>query len=176
MPSSLTRLDLVLGLLRILFWSLLIQSLLSALSSSFRVYPAFGQSAGFHPRTSLGTVATSAVPLLILWLFPSVLAHGVLGQMGREPVNSLLDVRPLIGRCLGLSLLTTSLSGALWSTFFVVHNLIISGNVLGFDGRSLGSSLAATSAVSNFIYSTSALVLGFILAFGPAIRGNFRTE
>jgi len=91
-------------------------------------------------------------------------------------VTSLLDIRPLIGRCLGLALLATSLSGALWSTFFVVHNLVTFGTALGFDGKSLGSSVAATSAVANLIRSTSGLVLGFILAFNPAIRETLRTQ
>ena len=162
----LTRFDAVMWFLRVQLWLSVVALALSLI-----------QPVGFI-GLGLQSLVSWGLPILVLAAFPSVLASGVLGWSGRDPVNS-GDLRFLVGRCVGLALFVGSLGRvvgySLWLLYGLVSQLAGRGTVsLGLGGLGLG--LAGSFVMVQIISTAVSFLLGFFLAFGPAIREGFRAR
>ena len=167
-PSvPLTRFDVVMWFLRVQLWLLVVAALAQLVTSVVDLFAPISS-----PLLFLQFVGGEAVPILILLLFPAVLASSVLGPTARDSVVSLADVKPLVGRCVGLALFVGSLGQLV--LFFVAV-------AYGFATHdpSLGMGRAGTMrwfTLAQFIAPTVSFFVGFALAFGPAIRNSFRAR
>lgn len=162
----LTRFDVVMWFLRVQLWLSLVAFLTSSLSSIVYLL-SFINSPFFWLRI----IVLPLMPVLILLFFPAVLASSVLGPTSQQPVASLSDLKPLVGRCFGLMLFISSLGMiALYSgTMFYALATASPTSVLG-------TGFTRSMALSQFIGPTICFFLGFALAFGPNIRDSFRAH
>lgn len=168
---SLTRFDVVLAFLRAQLWISVVALFVGGITSLSYVWSGFG--AGF---ISLRVIGLALIPVILLILFPSLLAGNALGRTARAPVASFSDLRPLIGRCTGLFLFVQSLG----------HLVILTGLFLYSSATqpsgSLWRTLFGSAPPGRYMWVSMAqltipllsVLIGFFLAFGPAIRDNFR--
>lgn len=155
----LTRLDAVLWFLRVQLWVSVVY-FVSSLVTPF---------VGFGALISWQTLCGTGLPLLVYLLFSRVLAVGVLGQSARDSISTLPDFRPLMGRCVGLSLFVSSLGRVISLTFLFAYSLL--------TGKPLyGSILGSSILFGQVVVAALSFFLGFFLAFGPVIRDNFRAR
>jgi len=171
-----TRSDAVMWFLRVQLWVVVANFLLSLVSSGIWFFFSLGLPSGFGSslsRTLFGSGET-VLPMLVLWVFPAMLANNALGETARDTITSLSDLRSLILRCAGLSLFVSSLTRVAWASFYVVASLVSDGSVSFSSSGSLGSRFMAATSLSNLATGTISLFLGFFLAFGPAIRDAVR--
>ncbi len=147
-----TRLDAVLWFLRVQLWLSVVAFVTGLITFS-----------GFFVNLGLQSLVNFGLPILILSLFPRVLASAVLGSSAREP----LDFRALLGRCVGLSLFVGSLGRAIALTFTLGYNVLNGAPVFG-------SGFSSGFLLSQSITTALSFLLGFALAFGPAIRDGLR--
>ncbi|BCM90213.1 hypothetical protein IAD21_02064 [Abditibacteriota bacterium] len=156
-PPS-TQLDAVLWFLRVQMW-LSVVYLVSGFVSPY----GYG---GFMGLLSLQNLIISGIPILILWLFPRPLAFASMGARARDP----LVLRHLLGRCIGLSLFVRSLGNAVLLSIGLAEAFFSRGSF------SLGGGYVSPFYFSSLIGTVVSFFLGFALAFGPAIRDNFRSR
>ncbi|RYX81866.1 hypothetical protein EON83_22180 [bacterium] len=152
----LTRHDAVLWFLRVQLWL----SVLLLIQGAFVPY-------GFFVGIFLQSLVAYGVPILVLSLFPRVLASAMLGDSARDPLT-FHDFQSLVWRCVGVALFTGALGRAVISFFVIAEALIVR--------RSLTPSITYSYIGLQFVGTMFALVLGFFLAFGPSIRDNFRAR
>lgn len=160
---ALTRFDAVMWFLRVQLW-LSVVTLVVTLAL-FLVQPLRFIALGLQNLVFWG------LPILVLAAFPSVLASGVLGQTGRDPVNS-GDLRFLVGRCVGLALFVGSLGRVVGYSLWLLYGLV--SQLAGRGTFSLG--FAPSFMMVQIISTAASFFLGFFLAFGPAIRDAFRAR
>ena len=159
--APLTRLDVVQWFLRVQLWVSIFSLILSFVSP----YALFS-------GLSLQILVDGGLPVLVLLLFPTILANSVLGASACETVTSLHDVRSLAGRCVGLALLIGILGWAVLYSGGILYDL-----ATGRSSASLfGSGTSSTYMHSQIIAVAMRFFLGFFLAFGPAIRDYFRGQ
>lgn len=161
-----TRFDAVMWFLRVQLWISLSGVLISCLGSLFSFFAPFALRWGW-----LQTIGMAGVPVLILLLFPAVLASNALGSTSRQPVVSLLDLKLLIGRCLGLALFVTSLGPIVLLSVAITYELATRGT-----STSLGAGAMRLIMLAQLVGPTISLFLGFALAFGPNIRDSLRAR
>jgi len=173
-----TRFDAVMWFLRVQLWVVVANLLLAVLSSGIWFFFLIGLPSGFSssPFRTLSGVGESAIPVLVLWVFPAILASNALGETARDTISSLSDLRSLIVRCAGLSLLVSSLTRVIGASFFIVATLATRGTISFSSTGSLSSRLMTATWMSNLVGGTLSLLFGFVLAFGPAIRDSMRAR
>ena len=154
----LTRLDAILWFLRVQLWL----SVVALLQGFLMPY-------GLFWGVTLQNLFSSGLPILILALFPRVVALAMLGQSAREELTSLHELRPLVGRCVGITLLVGSLGRA------VMLSLAIAEAVISRGSFSL-SGPTPNIFSAQILPVTLSFFLGFVLAFGPAIRDGLRAR
>ena len=159
----LTRLDAVLWFLRVQMWV----SVIALILAFIQPYP-LSFSLGSILQNGIG----NGISVLVLLIFPGVLANSALGTSAREPLNSLLGLRSLVIRCVGLSLFVGNLGWAFIYSAYVLYSLVPNVSSAWAFGSGVGLSYM------RFQIGVTALrfILGFFLAFGPAIRDNFRAR
>lgn len=170
---SLTRFDVLMAFLRIHLWVALMSLFLSVISGTSYLWG--GVNLGLFGFPQLGL---TLVPVFVLWAFPSLLANNALAQTARDPLSSLTELRPLVGRCAGLFLFVQSLGQVVFFSLLLLYNLATS------SGGSTSSSLFGSAfsgrymwlGVGQFVGPLVSFLIGFIFAFGPAIRDNFRSR
>ncbi len=159
LSPRLTQLDAVLWFLRVQLWL----SVVYLVSGSASPY---GGRFGILSFISVSNLIISGIPIFILWLFPRPLAFASLGVSAHDP----LTLRPLLGRCIGLSLFVRSLGNAVLLSLGLANMLYSRGSV-GFGGG-----YSSLFFLSPLIGTVLSFFLGFFLAFGPAILDNFRAR
>ena len=113
-------------------------------------------------------VVSSALPILILALFPRLLASAMLGARARDGVATVADVRPLVGRCAGVALFVSSMGRAVMGTLSFGYAYLT-------GGMGMGGGMVRSLMLGQVVFEFGLLLfLGFLLAFGPVIRENFR--
>ena len=166
-PSvPLTRFDVVMWFLRVQLLLLVVAALAQLVTSVAYLFAPISS-----PLLFLRLVGGEAVPILILLLFPAVLASSVLGPTARDSVVSLADVKPLVGRCVGLALFVGSLGQLV--LFFIA---VAYGFATGSNSAGLGTGTPRVWMLALLVTPTISFFLGFALAFGPAIRNSFRAR
>ena len=155
----LTRLDIMLWFLRVQLWvsgialaSSLVQDVVGSRVSVLRDLVGYG------------------IPVVALALFPRVLATSALGDSVRESVTSPRLPRTLVFRGVGLTLFVQTLGWTISYSLLFVYNLL----PFASSGWSLGSGITRFYQLFAIANTASQFLLGFFLAFGPAIRDNFR--
>lgn len=156
----LTRFDAVMWFLRVHLWL----SLVAFLLSLFQPFMLITWS-----QVLLNAVL-AGVPVLLLALFPSILASSALGRMAREPVSG--DLRFLTGRCVGLTLFVNSLGRAALYSILLLYSFVPKVS----SAWVFGSGVAHSFTIIQIVTSAISFSLGFALAFGPAIRDSFRAR
>ncbi len=162
----LTRFDAVMWFLRVQLWLLVVTGVFQLLTSIVYLFSSFRS-----PVFLIQFVGSHAVPILILMLFPAVLASSALGPTARDSVVSLADVKPLTGRCIGLTLFISSLGYIVLFAASVAYALATHDSSFGF-----GTSTSRWFQLSPLIQPIISIFLGFALAFGPNIRDSFRSR
>ena len=156
-----TRLDAVLWFLRVQLW-LSVVALITGLFTPW----------GFFLGLGLQNLTNFGLPILVLSLFPRILASAMLGHSTHEELSALTGLRPLVGRCVGAALFVGSLGRAATLTLSFGYEFFTRGNVgtgpVGIPRSYFFLPQLSIVAVPFF--------LGFVLAFGPAIRDNFRAR
>jgi len=116
---------------------------------------------------SLSNHSYYVLPLLILTLFPRMLAAAMLGAKTRGVVTRLEELRPLVLRCAGAALFVHGIGSVVLSTVSLGYTY--------FDMRGVSPARPILPYhIWQLIGSCVTFVLGFLLAFGPVIRENFR--
>ena len=161
-----TRFDVVMWFLRVQLWVLVVTAFAQLLTSVGYLFAPFSS-----PLLFLRFVGINAVPVLILLLFPAVLASSVLGPTTRDSVVSLADVKPLVGRCVGLALFVGSLGPLVLFFVGLAYGFATESSSLG-----LGTGPQRIWMLAQLIAPTILFFVGFTLAFGPAIRNSFRAR
>jgi len=171
-----TRFDAVMWFLRVQLWVIIANFLLSLSSSGIAFLPLLSLPSSLRPPLSQvpSSFGGYIIPILVLWVFPALLASNALGETARDPISSLSGLRSLILRCAGLSLFVSSLSRVLGASVYIVINLATRGTLFFSSSGSLGSRFIAATSLSNLGVGIIPLLLGFVLAFGPAIRDALR--
>ncbi|BCM90211.1 hypothetical protein IAD21_02062 [Abditibacteriota bacterium] len=165
MPSEtsvpLTHFDATLCFLRVQLWVVMVNALLE-------MPRAFAQHA--YSGMSLFALANAlywVLPIVVLVVFPRLLAMAVCEARGREPLHA-ANLRGVVGRWVGLALFIGSLGGT-------VRFTLLSAEFLKRRSHfGLNAGAFPTIHWWELFVIISPLVLGFALAFGPAIRDNFR--
>lgn len=160
--SPLTRFDAVLWFLRVQLWFCLVGLVLSV------VQPYSLLSWG----TLLQNCVSGGLPVLALLLFPTALANSALGESARDPVTSLDDLRSLVLRCVGLALFVGVLGWAFIGSGYILYSLVPRVS----SAWVFGSGIMLTYMRAQIAGTAVRFILGFFLAFGPAIRDNFRAH
>lgn len=160
--AALTRFDVVLWFLRVQLWLSVIFLLSSFIQPFLFVVPLL----------SLQNLVAFGIPVLVLLLFPKILAASAVGRSAPEPITSVSDLRPLVLRCVGLFLFIQNLGGAVMYSLFILYTLVASASSMWF----FSSSISVSSMRFQIVSTAVRFLLGFFLAFGPAIRGNFRAR
>lgn len=155
----LTRLDIVLWFLRVQTWCGAAVLVLISVSP----YP-FSTALGL---LNMEDIATVGLPVLLLALYPRAIATTLLGARAPEPVG-LPDLRLLVGRCVGLTLFLGSIGRVVILTAHGVFSFVY------LHQLSPGIGYPQILVWAQFIGAACAFFFGFFLAFGPAIRDNFR--
>lgn len=168
---SLTRFDVVMWFLRVQMWLLLVTAIARLLTSVVYFFAPIGS-----PFFAARLIAINTVPVLILLVFPAVLASSVLGSTARDCVTSVSDVKPLASRCLGLALFVGSLGQLVVFFGAVAYYLVTHNPMLGFPMPGLATGVGRLLALGQLVEPTISFFLGFALAFGPAIRDSFRAR
>lgn len=162
----LTRFDVVMWFLRVQLWFSLATALAQLLSFVLYFFAPISL-----PLFGLQFVGPSMMEILVLLLFPAVLASSVLGSTLRDSVASLSDVKPLVGRCVGLALFVGSLGRLVLFVGFVAYSFVTHSSA-----PVLGTGIARTLSLTQLLGPTLSFFVGFALAFGPAIRDGFRAR
>ena len=159
LSAPLTRLDAMLWFLRVQLW---VSGVALASSLSRDVVDS---------RVSiLRDLVGYGIPVVALAIFPRVLANSALAHSARERVTSPSPPRTLVLRGVGLTLFVQTLG---WT---IIYSLLFVYNLLPFvsSGWSLGSGITRFYQLFAMANTASQFLLGFFLAFGPAIRDHFR--
>lgn len=159
-----TRFDAVMWFLRVYLWISVVYGITAVLRPIFYLIIPAGSMSLWSPAFIF-----SAVPVFLLWLFPSLLATNALGESARDAVQA-SDLKFLVGRCVGLALFVGSLGRVAFYSFAIAYSVATS------VARLLPSTTSALSVlfVEQLGPTILAFVLGFFLAFGPALRGATR--
>lgn len=158
-----TRFDAVMWFLRVYLWISVVYAITGILSSIFYLFTPFGFT-GFGARAILPQL----VPCLLLWLFPALLAANSLSHSARDAVQA-SDLKFLVGRCVGLALFIGSLGQVALYSVAIAYSLATGGRpVVSTPSYPLIMSIGP--AVGPFL----SFILGFALAFGPAIRDSLQ--
>jgi len=162
----LTRFDAVMWFLRVQLWVSVVLAVTNSLTSAILFLPplliAGGRGSSF---LFLSGVIVAWIPCLVLLTFPSALTSSALGDSKRNPLISTRDWKFLIARCVGLAALIGSLGRVVFLPFDIAYDL--------FVGMSWSTVLSGPRFYSNTGPFLS-FILGFVLAFGPAIRDALR--
>ena len=121
---------------------------------------------------SVQNLFSAGLPILILALFPRVIALAMLGQSARDELSSLHQLRLLVGRCVGITLLLGSLGRAVMLSLAIAEGMISRGS---FSLRAPNGPYPNIFS-SQILAVTFAFFVGFVLAFGPSIRDSFRAS
>lgn len=165
----LTRFDVVMWFLRVQLWVSLfagVMAVLTAVGYRFTPFASFG----FGLIFSLAGPAWFSVILLLL--FPRVLASSVLAQTERDTIYHVDELKPLVSRCIGLVLLVGSVGRVALFSITALYSLLSTGSIWGVS--LYGSGTMRYLNLAQFVEPALSCLLGFILAFGPAIRDAMR--
>jgi len=162
----LTRFDAVMWFLRVQLWVTLVVALTNSLTAAIVFLPPFLIPVG-HGSLFLFVREGifSYIPCLVLLIFPSTLTSSALGDSARDPLASSRDWKFLVACCVGLAAFIGSLGRVVSLPFSVAYNL------------SRGVSWSTVLSTVSLYFSTGPVLsffLGFVLAFGPAIRDSLR--
>jgi len=157
-----TRFDAVMWFLRVQLWVSVVVALLST--------PVLIDYLS-RPLMSIPSVVRALLidwlPVVILLAFPSVLASNSLGQSREKPVVSLGDCKALTLRCIGLVVFVNFLGTVALVSLFLIYDLATNSSTFASKYLFFGN---VRELVLAFLHA----LLGFVLAFGPAIRDSLQ--